>query len=343
MYAKLVVGATAIPAMQAMRDIVRLVTSATPSTALLGGFSTSSSLIVDPTPAGWTYVGSNNASDRPSVAAVGATNYAAADTQCNLAISAPCLEGSALKYAVLNVSWLGAMTTTNVYFCLTGAVSVNASGVCTNEGPRFYAGSIEGVAELATHSLRVAAGDVIHLVANQQGITIINEARGMQAVWEMSMSDVNRFYGTAPFVQYCHSDSSNTSISTISVPTSSTTTRITSPCGAVFAVTDVNTGVFSGTYEPSVLVTMNLGNLYQTMTNIRQNSINAAGSPRYQVSPIWLQNGVLGHPAQSITGVVPVYWTKGSIGTTGDTMYIGGDAYTYFNCGTGYGLAMKTS
>ena len=300
-------------------------------------------MIVDATPAGWTYVGSNNASDRPSVAAVGATGYAAADTQCNLVMSAPCLEGSALKYAVLNVSWLGAMTTTNVYCCLTGAVSANSSGVCTNEGPRFYAGSIEGVAELATHSIRTAASDIIHVVATPQGITIMNEGRGMQAVWEMTMSDVNRFYGTAPFVQYCHSDSSNTSISTISVPTASTTTRITSPCGAVFAITDVNTGILSGTYEPSVGVTMNLGNLYQTMTTIRQNSINAAGAARYQVSPVWLQLGNLGHPAQSVTGPVSVYWTKGAIGTTGDTMTIGSDAYTYFNCGSGYGLAMKTS
>jgi hypothetical protein len=53
-----------------------------------------------------------------------------------------------------------------------------------------------------------------------------------------------------------------------------------------------------------------------------------------------------GYPVQYVTGVVPVYWCKAGLGTTGDTVNIGGDYYTYFNCGASggtFGLLMKTS
>jgi len=348
MYAKLVVGASNILSMQAIRDIARLCTSSSPSTSLLGGFSTASSVIIDSTPAGWTYVGSNNASDRPTIAAVGATGYAANDTQCNLVISAPCVEGTALKYASLNLSHLSsANASSNNTFNLTGAVSATSLGVLTNEGPRYSTTTATTATHTNNTSILTTAGTVIHLIATPRFITIISEGRGMQAIWETSMSDVNRFYGRAPFIQHCHSVSSIFTSAAIVVPTATTTAIAQTVCSAAFGVTDVNTGTFYGTYDTSGvtsnLATLNIGSLNQTNASLRKNSITATGSPCYQVTPIFLQLGALGHPIQTVSGTTPAYWTNGAIGTTGDTLVVNGESYTYFNCGTGFGLALQTS
>lgn len=345
MYAKLVVGGTAVPAQLAMRDIVRLITSSSPSTSLLGGFSTSSSVIIDATPAGWTYVGSNNAADQPTLAGTGATGYVTAGSQSNLVVSAPCLEGSALKYAALSQMWLSTMSTANNYFALTSATGSTNLGVLTNEGPRYWvAGASQTTYGVYNYCQGATAGAIIHLVANPRHITIVQEGRGMAAVWEMSMTDANRFYGTAPIAQYSHGDSTNSGQSTIIIPTNSgTTARTGSIMTAINGITDVNTGTYYGTYDVTISSAINVGNWIQNRTDFRKNSITSTGGPAYQVSPIWLQAGPLGHPAQSITGVSPVYWTSGSIGSTGDTLIIAGDSYTYFNAGAGFGLAMMTS
>ena len=101
MYAKLVVGNAPISALNAMRDIGRLITSTAPSTANLLAFSSSSSIIVDSTPAGWTYVGSTNANDQPTICATN-TNWQN-NVQSNLCFSAPTLANSSvLKYCALD-------------------------------------------------------------------------------------------------------------------------------------------------------------------------------------------------------------------------------------------------
>jgi hypothetical protein len=348
MYAKLVVGASNILAMRAMRDIARLCTSSDPTTSLLGGFSAASSVIIDNTPAGWTYVGSNNASDRPTIAAVGVTGYAANDTQCNLVMSAPCIEGSVLKYASLNLSHLSSVNaTSNNTFNLTGAVSATALGVLTNEGPRYSSATTTTATNTNNTSVLTTAGTVIHVIATPRFITIVSEGRGMQSVWEASMSDVNRFYNTAPFIQHCHSVSSIFTSAAIVVPTATTSAITQTVCSAAFGVTDVNTGTFYGTYDTSGVTnsfaTLNIGSLNQINASLRKNSITLIGSPCYQVTPIFFQLGALGHPIQTVSGVTPAYWTSGNIGTTGDTLEINGDLYNYFNCGTGFGLALKTN
>ena len=340
MYAKLVIGATAIPSLLAIRDIGRLITSDNPSTSLLGAFSTSSSVIIDATPAGWTYVGSNNANDQPTIAGTGVTGYPALDVRSNLVFSAPCLEGSALKYAVLSHMWLAAMGTTNNYINLTCASGSTSLGVVTNEGPMWYVGSGAGTNTGAGNfALQTLANTTIHVIANPRHITLIQEGRGILGLWEMSMCDVNRFYGTAPVVQYTHGISSNFNnpLSNTSPTASGTSTRTGTCFVAVNAVTDVNTGTFYGNYEPTILGTINVGNLWQARNDMRLNSINAAGSPTYQVNPVFVQAGALGYPTQSVTGVVPIYWTKPSVGSTGDTIAINGDSYMWFNAGTGFG------
>jgi hypothetical protein len=349
MYAKLVVGASSISAVRAMRDIGRLITSETPSLDLLTGFNTASSIIVDATPAGWTYVGSVNANDRPTIAAVGSASDTTSpygytsDTEYNLAFSAPCLnQPSRLKYALLSIAYR-AQGNGGYTFSLTAAANVTDQGVRTNEGPRVFAASIEGLGETLPLAMSVAASTTLHVIATARHITIIQENRGLNAVWEATNTDVHDFYNRVPVIQYSHSQSSATARFAITVPTGFSTTQLAGSMNAAIAVTNVNTGTFYGTYDVSEAGTANLSSLIQASTTYRNNSIDAAGSPKYQIGPVYFHIGELGYPVQFVTGVVPIYWTRNTIGSTGDTVDVSGDSYTFFNCGTGFGVIMKTS
>ena len=348
MYAKLVVGATALHCVRAMRDIARLITSTSPSTSLLSGFNAASSIIVDSTAAGWAYVGSNNTYDRPSIAAIGsgadlnAPYGLSADVAYNLCFSAPAVNTGYLKYAILNTVWQST-NATNTYFALTGADSATSLGVVTNEGPRRYFSSAQGNSEGATVSTRLSAGDIIHLIATPQHITIINENRGISAVWETNTTDVHTFYSKPPFIQYNHCDSSIFTREGIISPTVATTTRTATVMTAVFSHVNVITGVVSGTRDVTQGGVTNTQFLYQTAATLRNNSMTATGIPVYQVNPVFFQDGLGGYPTQYVSGTVPIYWTAPSVGTTGDAMTIGAGSYTYFNCGTGFGVAMQTS
>ena len=224
MYAKLVVGNTAISALGAMRDIGRLITSANPSISDLGSFNTASSIIIDNTPAGWTYVGSVTAADRPSIAATSASHAMTADTNYNLCFSAPCASVATLKYAALTVAWQSAAAGNS--FSLTGAQSATSLGVLTNEGPRYteLTANAASNSEVAPSSVVVTAGTVVHLIANARHITIVTENTGLTAVWEASQTDVHTFYSTAPFIQYSHCQASNLLRMPIIVPTTTTST-----------------------------------------------------------------------------------------------------------------------
>ena len=358
MYAKLVVGGTAISGIAAMRDICRLITSATPSTNSLGGFSTTSSVIVDATPAGWTYVGGNRAADQPTIAATGAATTLDGSAW-NLCCSAPCLSGTTLKYAIFNP--VGYTTFSGITgFTLTGASSASAVGVVTNEGPRIYQTATSATSTAAQYSLRLInkyvmtnAGGVIHVIANQRHITIIMEKRGLSAIWESSMTDAHTYYSAAPFVQYCHNNSLQPGSNAFIIPTVSTTgvnnTGTTPVMSAVFNITDPNFGTVYGTSDPfrvALTYTMNQTTLYQTHetnSDIRSNTIDSSGTPLYTIHPVSYGMSWLGYPNQSITGVVPIYWTNGSIGLdSADSIDISGDTYYYFNCGYGFGVFMKT-
>jgi len=337
MYAKLVVGGTNITSIAAIRDIGRLLvaTEGNVTTSLLGSFSTSSSVILDATPAGWTYVGSTNSQDRPTIGVVGTTYTQTASAPNNLCFSAPCLEGATLKYCTLTVGYY-ANGNTNTYFALTGAVSATDQGVLTNEGPRNIGSTTQPVNSL----ISVLAGQVLHVIANQRGVTIINENVGLVAVWESTMSDVNRFYSTAPFIQYNHYKSSITDFSSLVSP--GLAYGGTVAFATAFAITDISTGTYYGTFDISDNNTGNFYFLCQNDITSRKNSIDSVGNPRYQITPVLYSNYLLGHPIQYVTGVVSIYWTKPSLGNTGDTVMIGTEPYTYFNCGTGFSVIMKT-
>jgi hypothetical protein len=325
-----------------MRDIGRLITSSSPSVSLLEAYSQSSSVIIDATPAGWTYVGSNYAGDRPTIATAGSAVNLTNGVFPNYAFSAPCLDGST-KYCILTTTHYTVTTEQTVtYAALTSATSVNSSGVCTNEGGRFYNGSGDGISEELTHSLQLGvATKIIHLIANARGITFIEEGRGVCAIWEMSSSDLNTFYGAAPVIQFCHADTSNITASGAITPTLVTTTRTTSILHNCFGLTNPNTGVYTGVADVTVGLTTNVGFLARTITGGLQNGIDSSGLPKYNILPIIVSNEKYGYPTQYVTGVVPVYFCGASIGSSGDTVDVNGETYYFFNSGTGFGLLMK--
>lgn len=348
MYAKLVVGPSNISSIRAMRDIGRLITSEAPSLDLISAFNKTSSIIVDDTPAGWTYVGGFNATDQPTIAAVGSTADITSpygytnDAHYNLCFSAPCSnKPSRLKYAALSIAWKGAPASAYT-FSLTAMASANAAGVTINEGPRVQANAAEGIGETNMLALWSAANHILHVIATPRHITIIQEGRGMSAVWEASNTDVHDFYDKPPVVQYSHVQSTAIDRFPINVPTGYALTQVPGWMATAIGITNVNTGAYSGTVDISDGDRANLGNFAQSSAAHRYNSINALGAPKYQISPVFFQLGRFGYPTQFVTGVVPVYWTSGDIGSTGDEVEVAGDSYTYFNCGTGFGLILKT-
>jgi hypothetical protein len=348
MYVKLVAGAAQINVQGAMRDIGRMITAATPSLSLLGAFSSSSSVLVDATPAGWTYVGSNNAADQPTIA--GTAAGVLSSNQVNYCFSAPMLNNaSQFKYAVLtNNSTLAAYTLANTGFNLTGASSATALGVVTNEGPRYYTtGSTASYMNtMGSSFIPVAAGTVLHLIANPQHITIVIENTGMAAVWETTSTDAHTFYNIPAFVQYSHYASSKYTQANITIPTaynSTSTTLSTTWSAAVFNVTNPNNGTNYGTYDPTSTNNLNINSLANSLTGCRVNTASATGVPQYAINPVYFTLSQIGYPTQFVTGPVPVYYVAGTLGNTGDTVTVNADVYYFFNAGTGFGLLMKTS
>ena len=352
MYAKLVVGNASINGLRACRDIIRLITSEAPSVDLLEVFDDVSSIIVDDTPAGWTFEGEsyNNSTTVPALG--DALNWPSNNTDWQIGCSAPCLnDGLTRKYALFSMSWLGAThkdrTDTMFRFQLSGATSISVPAANTdalvteNQGGRDSWVAAEAASQADGRSMRCAASTIFHVIANQRHLTIVEEGRGLNAIWESNETPVNTFYGNAPFVQYNHCTGSSTGVLTGYYPLAQTTTPSNGARGNVFGITDPNTGIFYG--STTLSYDSNLGfSLYQTVNSVRRNTIDANGSPQYQVTPVFYTLGPYGYPVQFVTGVVPIYWTIGGIGTTGDTLNVGGEDYTYFDCGTNFSIVIQT-
>lgn len=349
MYAKLV-ATTNLSPLGCIRDICRLLTSNSPSLSLLGAFSQSSSVIVDNTPAGWTYVGSNQTAEQTAgdVAAIGtSTTHSVGGTQANIAISAPCLNAGLLKYAALTTIFGtdGTGNQVNRYFTLTGAQSVNSSGVCTNEGHRYTADSTT-TDYTSSVSVVPSNGLILHVIANARHITLITENKGLIGLWETTGTDVHTYYNSVPMVLYNHANGTNSGID-LNSGVNYTSVIQSSISAVVFDTTNVNTGAVSGTryvFDEITYGGLSYGSLYQFNASLRSSTINSAGAPQYQISPVYFQQGSYGYPVQFVTGVVPIYWTKPGLGNTGDTVDVNGTNYTYFNCGTSskFGVIMTT-
>jgi hypothetical protein len=348
MYAKLVVGGTNLNSQRCIRDIVRLLISNNPNIANLYAYSTLGSVVVDATPAGWTYVGSADPADVPTLTIRGA-GFTAGNNQTNAinyVVSAPGLYGTGYKYAALTCG--GANTGNSFIAFLTGATGAIANGVMTNEGPRYLANSMLSGTDLNLKNAGFACGlaNSIHVVANPRHITIIEEGVGMHALWESSYTDPHYYYGNVvPVVQYSHANSANYIQDYRTTPLNVTDTAVRSNTimTAVFGLTDPNTGSTYGTYDPTQFGAQNGFYLTQIANTVaRNNSISNTGIARYNLTTAFYTIPQIGYPTSFITGTVPVYWTKGNIGSTGDTAVVNGVTYTLFNCGSGFSVLMTT-
>lgn len=329
MYAKLVVGNANIHHVGAMRDIGRLLVSSNPSTANLLYFSNTSSIIVSNTPAGWTYVGSNVANDQPTIS----TESVASPTRTtghSLVFSAPCLDNTKTKYLVLG-HHIANVSVTNCFAMMACSSSTNL-GVMTNRTPASNSGSTGSTP--AARSIPTNSGTVIHLLATARHCTLVVEGIGYHGLWESSQTSVHDFYNVAPFIIINNPNNAATAIETIITDGAAMQQQ-----GFAVNVTNPSTGTNYGVYNlysgSAQNKAYNQNNLFWVSSNaVRENTIDSSGNPRYQIDPVWYRMGDIGFPASFVTGVCPIYWTKGGIGSTGDTVNVNGDTYTFFNTGT---------
>jgi hypothetical protein len=353
MYAKLVIGGTNQHSQRAIKDIVRLLTSANPNTASLLSFSNTASVIVDNTPAGWTYVGSNDPRDAAALTGNTVANNFAQTQQpltnvVNYVCSSPALQGTGVKYAVFNSAHQNTSISYLAY--LTGATAATANGVLTNEGPRYVANNlaVPDISILRNSAFACGlANAVIHVIANQRHITIVEEGQGISALWESSFTDPHYFYNIAPVIQYAHANSANYLFdprTTPATPVVNGTNLANTIFGATFGLTDPNVGTSIGTYDPFQNGVQNLFYLMQVANTFpRNNSVSNTGVSRYNLTTSFYTMPQIGYPTSFITGTVPLYWTKGAIGATGDTAIVNGVTYTLFNAGTGFSVLMTTA
>jgi len=340
MYAKLVLSSITATSLL-IRDIVRLCTSASPSTSLLTGFNAASSAIVDATPAGWSYVYSNV--DTGSLAAQG--TGASSGAQDWWAISAPCLDGVKTKYALLTCEYLGNTTSAYNGFCLTAATNV-VTTTRTNEGFRTASASISYATSTNQHFLRFQGAGTYHVIATPRHITIIQDSARYGAVWETSVTDVHTFYNMTPMIQVnfdgtTASQTGNTTGAAVATPFTINASAVTVNVNAqIFGFTDPSTGTAYGNlvlvgraldYGPTAAAA--LGAQPYLFAYSRTTTVSDTGGTRNTVNPIFFQGLSYGLPTTYVTGVCDIYATRGSAGTAGDTMTINGTTYTYFPCG----------
>jgi len=372
MYAKLVTSSNTSPSILA-RDIIRLCTSNSPSTADLGGFSNTSSSIIDATPAGWTYAWSTV--DSGTLATVAAAPSVTPTSPADWwGMSAPCLgplaANGTLKYVKLttgastsqaNSSALG----TGYGFSLSGATNIASGNTVTNEGWRRQSNQVSIGTSLCL--TQVAGIGTFHLIATPRHITIIKEGAMFTGLWETAITDVHTFYSStaAPFVQV-NLDNTSTSITVTtsyynevySASTQAISLSSTASHGwnlNLFGITVPSTGTYYGTlsmgspfdWEPDTATT-NLSLQPYLFPLGKLSSTNSSGVTRNLITPIFINGQAIGHPTIDISSICNIYATRAGIATTGDTVDINGTTYTYFNSGTlasprGVGLLLLTS
>ncbi len=337
MYAKLVWSGSAAPSVL-IRDIIRLCTSNDPSTDLLGGYSTVSSVIIDPTPAGWEYVYSNSA-DAGTLAAKDAA--ATTGIQEWWAMKAPCLAPSGTyKFAVLSCGYAGNHTTGA--FAIQGASNVVTTTI-TNRGFTFAPTSEGNSTTYSSTDGDMAFGGAgtYHLIATPRFFILYKEEAKMTAFFEHTATAVHEFYNFAPFIQYGITTNTTQSGYSGSAPTGGgtyTTTGGRTIIADLYNFTDPSTntnyGVFTMNGPGNAGATTSAGILaYQPYLHPMKvtTTISATGATRNIVRPILFQAFSYGLPTCQVTGVSDVWMLRGGAGTTGDTITINGDVYTYFN------------
>lgn len=353
MYAKLVWSGSAAPSVL-IRDIIRLCTSNEPSTNLLGGYSTVSSVIIDPTPAGWEYVYSNS-DDAGTLAAKDAV--ATTGIQEWWAMKAPCLNPSGTyKFAVLSCGYAGNHTTGA--FAIQGASNVVTTTI-TNRGFTFAPTTETNSTTYSSNDGDMAFGGAgtYHLIATPRFFILYKEEAKMTAFFEHTATAVHEFYNIAPFIQY--GITSNTSQNGYTSPPvgggTYTTTGSRNYIADLFNYTDPSTntnyGVFTlgGPASTSATTDGGIPSFAPYLFPMRvSTTISSTGATRNIVRPILFQAFSYGLPTCQVTGVSDVWLLRGGAGTTGDSITINGDVYTYFNilntaaASKKFGLAVNT-
>ena len=342
MYAKLVIGGSNVYPSRLIRDIVSLCTSANPSTSDLSGsgFSTTSSVIIDNTPAGWSYV--NSTLDGLTL---GSGTIPSVATYDWWAIKAPCLLPSgSFKFAVLKIAYTDSLTQGS--FAISGAESVaTGSTTITNLGSNPNPTTAASAATFGTDvymGFSSLASQTFHLIATPRMLLLIKEDAKFNAILEFSASEAHQFYNTPAFLQYMVT--SGTLYSGTSTPGTLGGQTLTGTSGVgniicleTFDWTDPNTttnyGVlsFGGPDNGSATLAGGLGHQPYIWPAGVTTTIAANGATRNIVKPMIIQAFSYGMPTCWVTGVSDIWMTRGSAGTTGDTMTINGQTYTYFN------------
>jgi len=352
MYAKLVYSAaptnsgnTRYSAGNMIRDIVRLCTSPSPNVNNLIAFSNTSSVVVNSTPAGWTFLYSDF--DGTTLASPNTdANATSTGTNNYWAMTAPCLGPGAntIKYAKLttsyrsNVNQGGGSTTQG--FSLTSAASISNTGTVTGEGFRLYQTSGVTTATATVATFELSGNGTYHVIATERHITIIKQTVGFHAVLEHTISDYHTFYNITPVIHFTFKGTGFTlsqagvigndvsSTAPYSIGTSDTVNYVK----CLHNITDANTGTNYSALQLGRGQSQPYMSQNSDFTNMKTIAVN--GVARNLVVPIMYQLVRYGVPTCFVTDICDMYWTGGGIGTTGDTITVNGIAYTYFDCGT---------
>lgn len=356
MYAKLVYSAglqsggnTRYGSGNMIRDIVRLCTSSSPNVNNLIAFSNTSSVIINATAAGWTFLYSDvdgtvlpDANTDANAVATGLNNY--------WSMTAPCLGPGAntLKYAKLTTTFRSNVNlagTSAVGFSLTSAVSISNTGTVTGEGFRIYT-SVNTTGPAATaNTFDLGGNGTYHLIATERQITIIKQSVGVHGIWEHTISDYHTFYNITPVIHFTFRGRTNdTTLITNDVSTTApvdgngNSSKTQQYVKSLHNITDVNTGTNYSAIQLGRLQSQPYMSQNSDFTNMK--TVAANGVARNLVVPIMYQLVRYGIPTCFVTDICDMYWTGGGIGTTGDTIVVNGVTYTYFDCGT-MGLAIN--
>lgn len=343
MYAKLVTGASDVFSSLLIRDIIALCVSADPSIDDLSGsgFDTASSVVIDNTPAGWTYV--NSTADGTTLGSA-ATPVADWDWW---AMKAPCLAPTGTeKFAIFSINYRDTPANASSFW-LSGAESVNSSGsaVATNRGSYGRHTSTTSDANMRSDTymgFSTAGLQTFHLIATPRYVLLIKEGIKYSGVFEHSSTEQHEFYNTAPFLQLNQSTSTGTNgpLAPGSLGGSAlagTTGNSNAPVLEIFNFTNTSTNTnygvlhFGGPGQYGFNSTSSLAGQPYIWPSNMVTTLSATGATRNTLKPMLLQGFSYGLPTCWVTGICDIWQTRGSAGTTGDTMTINGQTYTYFN------------
>ena len=364
MYAKLVMSSAPGMYSDFARDIVRLVTSNSPTTALLSSstWNVAASTIVDPTPAGWTYVGSNVAGENVTLAAVNTggtppepSQFGTVDDLNRWVVSAPCLapNTSQLKYVSVgaqrdynfNSGGPGAYVHKAT---LVLAQSATSGGALTNQSYRKYFTNSQGGGDASAANWGFYGTGTYHLIANARHITLIKENSHMQAIWEHTSTDLHVRYGITPVMHYSWYATNVGSAPAWASGTGVVAAGGTGSSGAwLVNITDVATGTTYGALNiaaaTNTIQSNGVAQPYLWPNLNEANTISSTGASRQLVSPVMFQYYAYGYPTMYVTGVVPIYICKGGIGSAGDSVNVNGTDYIYIPVNAAFGVAIQSS